>query len=83
MKFVEDWKDWPRWWSTYFELAAASFFSYLAAAPDAVIRIWLSLPEDIRAAIDPEYIQWAGIALIASGSFCKIVEQQKLKRAAK
>lgn len=78
MKLKDDWRTWPKRWSTWCELAAAGFFSYLAAVPDAVVHIWLFLPDDVRATIDPEYIKWAGIALIAIGSFCKLVEQKKL-----
>lgn len=78
MKLVDDWKTWPRRWSTWCELAAVSFFSYVAYAPDAVVQMWLILPEDVRATVDPDYIKWAGIAMIVIGSGVKIIEQKKL-----
>ena len=80
-RFVSDWKNWPKWWSTWFELAATMFFGYVAAVPDAVLKMWALLPTDVRAAVDPQYIQFAGIALIAIGSFCKVVEQMRLKNS--
>lgn len=80
MKLVPDWRDWPKWVSTWFELAAASFFSYLAFAPDAVLQIWAVLPADVRAAIPSDWLKWGGVALIVAGSLAKIVDQPKLRR---
>ena len=82
MKLVSDWKDWPRWVSTWFEAAAAAFFSALLVAPDAVLQVWAVLPADIRSVIPPDWIKWGGVALIIAGSFAKIVEQPRLKRDA-
>lgn len=80
MKLVSDWKQWPRWWSTFFEAAAAAFFTYITVVPDAIYQTWSALPADIKSSIDPQYIQWAGIALIVAGSISKIIDQPRLNK---
>lgn len=78
MKLVDDWKNFHKWWSTWFQTAAALFFSYLTAVPDAAIHIWSSLPDDVRAAIPASGIKWAGVALIIIGIGARVVKQNKL-----
>lgn len=80
MHLVKDWKDWPKWFSTWFEAAAAAFFSALLIAPEIFIHAWLMLPDDIRAAIPADWIKWTGVILIVAGSVAKIVDQPKLDK---
>ncbi|MDS1142381.1 hypothetical protein RE432_18260 [Pusillimonas sp. SM2304] len=79
MRFVDDWKDWPKWVSTWCEAAAVAFFSALLIAPDIVIQVWSVMPADIRAAIPSDWLKWGGVVLIVAGSVAKIVDQPKLK----
>lgn len=79
MKLVDDWKDWPKWVSTWCEAAAAAFFTAVLIAPEVIMQVWAVLPADIRAAIPADWLKWGGIVLIAIGSLAKIVEQPRLR----
>lgn len=82
MKLIPNWRQWWRLWSTWFQGAAALFFTYITAVPDATIQIWLILPADIRASIHPDYVQYAGISLIVLGIIARLVKQPKLASSA-
>jgi cyanate permease len=78
MKLVPEWRSWWRMSSTWFQAAAAAFFSYLTAVPDAAIQLWSVLPEDLRQAFPPGYVKWFGVALIAIGIVARLVRQPSL-----
>lgn len=80
MKLIPQWRMWWRMSSTWFQAAAAAFFSYLTAVPDAAIKLWAVLPEDLRQALPPGYVKWFGVALIALGIFARLVHQPKLDK---
>jgi hypothetical protein len=78
MQLVSDWKNFHKWWSTWFQAAAALFFSYLTAVPDAAIHIWTVLPDDVRSSFPPGYLKWAGVACIVAGILARVVKQPRL-----
>lgn len=80
MKLVKDWKNWPKWFSTWFEAASAAFFSAMLLAPDTVLQIWTVLPADIREAIPADWLKWGGVLLIVAGSISKVIDQPKLEK---
>lgn len=80
MRLVNDWKDWPRWFSTWCEAASAAFFSAMLIAPEIFTQVWLVLPADVRSAIPADWLKWIGVALIAAGSIAKIIDQPKLEQ---
>ena len=69
MKLVKDWKNWPKWFSTWFEAASAAF-----------LQVWAVLPADIRATIPVDWLKWGGVVLIVAGSISKIIDQPKLEK---
>lgn len=80
MKLVPEWRSWWRMSSTWFQAAAAAFFSYLTAVPDAAIQLWSILPVDIRESFPPGYVKWFGVSLIALGIFARLVHQPTLDK---
>ncbi|WP_421446413.1 hypothetical protein [Agrobacterium tumefaciens] len=79
-ELVPDWRSWWRMWTIWFQGAAALFFSYLTAVPDAAFQIWAILPSDIRSSFPPAYVQYGGIVLIFLGILARLVKQPKLEQ---
>jgi len=79
-ELVPDWRSWWRMWTIWFQGAAALFFSYLTAVPDAAFQIWAILPSDIRSTFPPAYVQYGGIVLIFLGILARLVKQPKLEQ---
>lgn len=80
MRLIPEWRSWWRMSSTWFQAAAAAFFSYLTAVPDAAIQLWSILPADLREALPPGYVKWFGVGLIALGIFARLVHQPSLRK---
>lgn len=78
IKLVTEWRSWWRLWSTWFQVAAAAFISYLTVAPDVAIQVWQFLPADLRGAIPPEYVQFISVGLIILGIVARLIKQPKL-----
>ncbi|MFT0547865.1 hypothetical protein ACMHYO_16240 [Allopusillimonas ginsengisoli] len=75
MKLVHDWKDWPKWTSTWFEAAAVAFFSTIILAPEVILQVWAVIPDELRSEIPQSWLKWIGVVLIVGGSIAKLIEQ--------
>ncbi|GHE88390.1 hypothetical protein GCM10016455_05650 [Aliiroseovarius zhejiangensis] len=62
--FVDNWKDFWRWHSTY-------AIAFLAGLPVA----WAELPADIKAMIPPSWIPWIMLGLWLAAQFVRLRRQ--------
>lgn len=67
MKLVPNWK---RLWRTFSMQAMGWAAAGLAA--------WPTLPDDIKAQIDPKYATWALVALLVCGMVGRAIHQPKV-----
>lgn len=71
MKLIDNWREWPRFWSMRWIIASA-FFS-------AVIVAYSTLPADWLPAIGPEIKKWLAVgALLTSGcaGVARVIKQK-------
>jgi len=66
MKLVDDWRSFLRWYSTWANAVLA-----------AVGGVWLMIPEDMRAAVQPEILGGVAIFLALSGTIGRLIDQGK------
>jgi hypothetical protein len=63
-KLVDDWRSFLRWYSTWANAVLA-----------AVGGVWLMIPEDMRAAVQPEILGGVAIFLALSGTIGRLIKQ--------
>lgn len=64
MKLVQDWRGFLKWYSTWANLALISVGS-----------VWVMIPEDMRAAVDPRLLGACAIVLAVSGVVGRLIDQ--------
>ena len=64
MKLVQDWRGFLKWYSTWANLALISVGS-----------VWVMIPEDMRAAVDPRILGTCAIGLAVSGVVGRLIDQ--------
>jgi len=65
MKLVQDWRGFLKWYSTWANLALISVGS-----------VWVMIPEDMRAAVQPEILGGTAIFLAVSGTIGRLIKQK-------
>ncbi len=63
-KLVDDWRSFLHWYSTWANATLA-----------AVGGVWLMIPEDMRAAVQPEILGCTAIFLALSGTAGRLIKQ--------
>lgn len=66
IKLIEDWRNARRWFSVNAMLLAA-----------AIQGAWLQIPEDMKASIPPQLVQYVTIALLVFGVVGRLIKQGK------
>ena len=79
-ELVPDWKNWPKWFSTWFEGLTLAFFFVINTMPELVLDVWMKLPSSLQDTIPVTWLKWFVILFVVLGSFSKIIEQRKLKK---
>lgn len=80
IELIDGWRNWYKLWSVRLMAIGTLIAGWFLNAPDAVIQIWLMLPEDLKAAIPPEYVKWIPIIILGSGTLARVVKQNKLQK---
>ena len=83
LEFVAHAKLLWKTWSVWLVSAGTLLGVYLAAAPDALVQVWLMLPQDLKAALPVNVAQYISYALIALGVVSKFIKQPKLDQQRK
>ena len=78
LEFVAHAKLLWKTWSVWLIGAGTALGVYLAAAPDALVQVWLMLPPDLKAQLPVNVAQYISYALIALGVISKFIRQPKL-----
>ena len=65
MKLVQDWRGFLKWYSTWANMALISVGS-----------VWVMIPEDMRAAVQPEILGGTAIFLAVSGTIGRLIKQK-------
>ena len=54
----------------------AKMFSVQAMATAGAINLtWVSLPTDLKSALDPKFVAWLSIGIVVAGIFGRLVDQ--------
>jgi hypothetical protein len=78
MQLVPNWRQWPHWWSVRLQLAGTALLAAFEVFPDAIVSIWIALPSDVRAVVDPDFIRYVGYVVIVAGIIARVIKQPKL-----
>lgn len=80
MKLVDDAKQWYKLHSIQIGALAVVIASLIEAAPDAVLRAWMMLPQEVKAVIPEEYVRYSGIALFVLAMLARLIKQPSLSK---
>lgn len=72
MKLVEGWQRAYRWFSVQ-ALALIAFLPILAVA---LPEVWLSMPDDLKAMLDPAVVKWVAAAIAVLGLIGRLIKQR-------
>lgn len=78
MKLIDDWHKCHRFWSVRLSALAAVLLTLAQEFPDALSHVWLIVPDDIRAEIPHDFIQWLGIVAVVVGIVARLIRQDRL-----
>lgn len=73
----EVWKHWSLWLGG----VGTGLVSWLLTAPESAIAAWAMLPDDLKAALPPTLVGYAGVALWGLALAAKFLNQRALIRA--
>lgn len=80
MKLVDDAKVWWKLWSIRLGALGTALTGLLIASPEAVLFAWNLLPQDLRAAIPPQYVPFIGVFIMGMSVVARLVKQEKLTK---
>lgn len=78
MQLISDWRKWPKFWSVQLNLLAGGLLLFAEEIVHGIFSIWPLVPAEIRSAIDPDVIEYIGIACIFLAAIARAVKQRKL-----
>ena len=78
MKLVEDARNWSSWWSVRLSIVGGFVLTLLEVFPDVLSAILVSLPSEVRAALDPEHLKFIGICCVFASPVARVIRQNKL-----
>jgi hypothetical protein len=78
MKLIPDIKKAHKYWSVRLGALTTLIATIVAAAPDALMATWATLPPDVKAYIPPEWGQIIVVVLIVSSLVARIIDQPKV-----
>lgn len=78
MKLIPDIKKAHKFWSVRLGALTTLVATMVAAAPDALMAVWATLPPDLKAFIPPEYGQIIVVVLIVSSLIARLIDQPKV-----
>lgn len=79
MKIVAWWKSAWRLWSIRLTAFAVAVQTFVATFPDAALQAWLSLPQEMKALLPPNFLQWIALLIGGTAIWARLVPQPKAK----
>lgn len=80
IELIEGWNKWHKLWSVRLNTLGAAIGAWFLASPEAVLYVWASMPDELKAVLPAEVIKFVPIYLLAAGTLARVVKQNKLKK---
>ena len=72
-----NWREVVKRWSFLLSTAGTVVVGYAIAAPEAVLHVWLMMPDDLKAVLPPNFVKQFGIALFIASNVAMILKQRR------
>lgn len=79
LEFIEDWRDFWRFWSVRLGVIGSALTGFLIAFPDQALQAWLLLPADLKAYLPERYMPLVGVAIFVLSLIARVIKQSKLQ----
>ena len=79
MNFVENSKDWSKWWSVRLSIIGGAILTLLEAFPNVVSEIIQTLPDAITDQVGSEILRVIGIICIVASPIARVIKQSRLE----
>lgn len=80
LEFIEDWRDFWRFWSVRLATVGTAITGLLIAFPDAALAAWAILPDELKSSIQPQYMPLIGVGVFALSIVARLVKQKNLRK---
>ena len=82
MKLIENWRDFPKFWSVRLSVIGSALLSVFIIYPEAMLHVWAILPDDLKTFVPPRYTQFISLSVIIAGVIARIIKQEELNNDA-
>lgn len=79
MKLIDEWRKFYRFWSIRLGVIGTAVTGCLIASPEAALFAWGLLPNDLKAAIPPQYTPLLGVFIFGMSMIARLIKQEKLR----
>lgn len=83
MIFVDDSKNFLKWWSVRFSIIGGAILTLLEAFPNAVATVIQTLPDSITDQIGTDVLRIIGIVCVIASPIARVVKKPKLDKPSK
>lgn len=83
LSFVDDAKDWWRWWSVRIQMVCAALTGWLWFDPSSLLAVWNMMPRPVRSLLPEHFVTALGAVLFIlsmAGIFARPLKQSKLEK---
>lgn len=77
IQLIDDIRRFWRFISVWLTIIAAFIQSVFIVAPDVILEIWRVLPDELKAQIPPQYIQWMPILILGLAVISRAIKQKR------
>lgn len=77
MKLIDDWRQSWRLWSVRASAFGLIASTAIAAAPDALLSVWQSLPDELRVLVPDALGRWIPAVLFVASIGARVIRQRE------
>ena len=81
MKFIQDARQWWRFWSIRLNAIGLSILAYVQIDPVGALAVWNMMPGEVRHVLPANIVTLIGLAFFALSMIARLVVQPKLGKA--
>lgn len=74
-RLIDDWQRAWTFWSVRLQALALALATWMIAAPDTALDIWLALPGEAKALLPRHFAQWAPVIIGIAAIGARIARQ--------